>query len=51
MTINDEGIPFIIDFDRADLQADSSSREREYKDFMALLSGEYEVDLSSDSGV
>ncbi|KAG5724599.1 hypothetical protein E4T56_gene4007 [Termitomyces sp. T112] len=56
LTINHEGNPFIIDFDRAHLQADLSSREREYEDFMALLSGLYETNLSyetqeSDTGV
>ncbi|KAG6817135.1 hypothetical protein H0H87_012326 [Tephrocybe sp. NHM501043] len=52
LTINHDGYPRIIDFDRAALEADESSRQREYEQFQALFDGRYEHRLSkeSDSG-
>ncbi|KAG6821806.1 hypothetical protein H0H92_000755, partial [Tricholoma furcatifolium] len=49
MTINHQGTPFIIDFDRSALNASQDSRDREREDFLALLNGKYEKCLSYDS--
>ncbi|KAG6902031.1 hypothetical protein C0995_005364 [Termitomyces sp. Mi166 len=43
LTINHEGNPYIIDFDRAALGANESSLQREYEEFTDLLDGEYET--------
>ncbi|KAG6897704.1 hypothetical protein C0992_012173 [Termitomyces sp. T32_za158] len=49
LTINHEGLPYIIDFDRAALDADEDSLYREQKGFLALLNGEYESCLSRET--
>ncbi|KAG6878278.1 hypothetical protein C0993_009636 [Termitomyces sp. T159_Od127] len=49
LTINHEGLPYIIDFDRAALDADEDSRDREHKTFLAILDGEYESRLSRET--
>ncbi|KAG6898437.1 hypothetical protein C0993_006875 [Termitomyces sp. T159_Od127] len=46
LTINHEGHPYIIDFDRAALGANEDSLRREYTDFIDLLDGKYETSLS-----
>lgn len=49
LTINHEGHPYIIDFDRAALNASESSRIREQKNLVALLDGQYETSLSRET--
>ncbi|KAG6910046.1 hypothetical protein DXG01_013492 [Tephrocybe rancida] len=46
LTINRDGHPYIIDFDRADLEASETSRKNEYESFEGLLDGQYEISLS-----
>ncbi|KAG6878275.1 hypothetical protein C0993_009633 [Termitomyces sp. T159_Od127] len=49
LTISHEGHPYIIDFDRAALNASEDARVREQKNLMALLNGQYETSLSHET--
>ncbi|KAG6910058.1 hypothetical protein DXG01_013504 [Tephrocybe rancida] len=49
LTINHDGDPYIIDFDRSALDADGDSRQREYEIFKQVLEGRYESCLSKET--
>ncbi|KAG5351803.1 hypothetical protein C0989_004882 [Termitomyces sp. Mn162] len=49
LTIDHEAHPYIIDFNRAALDADEIFLDREDKTFLALLNGEHESRLSHET--
>lgn len=49
LTIKSNGDPCIIDFDRAEMEADEQSLEREKEKFQILLDGRHEYGISRET--